>query len=102
MNALLSMFTIHDSKAEAYLQPFFSANIETARREFATAVNKEGQFNRWSEDYSLFYLGQFDQNEGTTTLETSPKHICNAITLKEVVPFGLGGRPPELKETTPR
>lgn len=79
----LTIFTIFDSKAQAYLQPFFSANAETAQREFTTAVNGEGQFNKFAEDYSMFQLGTFDQESGAFILEASPIHICNAITLKQ-------------------
>lgn len=79
----LGIFTIFDSKAEAYLQPFFSAQIATAKREFTKAINGEGQFHEFSEDYALYYLGEFNQEEGIFTLEQQPKHICNAVTLKE-------------------
>ncbi len=78
----LGIFTIFDSKAEAYLQPFFSAQIATAKREFSQAVNGDGSFNKFAEDYALYYLGEFNQHEGTFTLEQQPKHICNAVTLK--------------------
>lgn len=78
----LEIFTIYDSKAQAYLQPFFSLNAETAQREFTKAVNGEGNFSQFAEDYSLHLLGLFDQEEGTFTIETAPVHICNAITLK--------------------
>ncbi len=77
----LTIFSIYDSKAQAYLQPFFSNNVETATREFATAVNGEGQFNRYAGDYSMFLLGTFDQDEGSFVLESAPIHCCNAITL---------------------
>lgn len=79
----LTIFSVYDSKATAYLQPFFSVNVETALREFSTAVNGEGQFNQYAEDYSMFLLGTFDQDEGTFILESAPIHCGNAITLKE-------------------
>lgn len=78
----LDIFTIFDTKANAYLQPFFSINRDTARREFSKAVNGDGQFNQFAEDYSLFHLGNFDQDEGTFELSEAPHHICNAINLK--------------------
>lgn len=78
----LTMFAIYDSKAALYLKPFFSQNTETAIRDFTSAVNTEGQFNEFAEDYSVFLLGEFDQEEGTLRLESAPIHVCNAITLK--------------------
>lgn len=80
----LGIFTIFDCKAESYLQPFFSLNEATARREFSQAVNGDGQFNKHAEDYTLFQLGTFNQEHGNFDLEVTPKHLCNAITLKEI------------------
>lgn len=99
----LTIFSIYDSKAAAYLQPFFSNNVETAKREFTTAVNGEGQFNKFAEDYSMFLLGTFDQDEGKFILELTPLHCVNAITLKEPHELALlpGMEPiPATKETT--
>lgn len=62
---ILKVFAIYDSKAGAFLQPFFSVNVATASREFATAVNSDGHaFSRHSGDYELFLLGEWDQYEG--------------------------------------
>lgn len=59
------VFSIHDSKAEAFIQPFFSATIKTAMREFEQAVNTvDHQFNRFAGDYTLFHLGSFDSSTG--------------------------------------
>ncbi len=110
----LTIFSIFDSKAQAYLQPFFSNNVETAKREFATAVNGEGQFNKYTEDYSMFLLGTFDQDDGTFILESAPIHCANAITLKQIQPFEIATAEPHsitelrdasrkiIKETTPQ
>ncbi len=89
----LEIFTIFDQKANAYLQPFFSNNTDTARREFHKAINQEGQFNSYAEDYSLFYLGAFDQDEGTFDLSDVAQHIVNAITLREI-PYETELHPP--------
>lgn len=95
----LGMFTIFDSKAEAYLQPFFEMTIATAKRKFHQSINSEGTpFNEYTEDYALFYLGEFNQAEGIFALEQTPKHVCNGVTLKDAgeVPLSMVGR-----ETTP-
>ncbi len=89
MNSKLEIFTIFDSKAGAYLQPFFSINVETAKREFSAAVNGEGTFAQFAEDYALFYLGDFDQPEAKFEISTTPIHICNAVTLKTVQDFPM-------------
>ncbi len=61
----LKMFSIYDSKAEAWIQPFFSLATGSAIRSFETAANEEGNdFNRYGADYTLFEVGYFDQHTG--------------------------------------
>lgn len=63
---LCKVFSVYDSKAQAFLQPFFSANGATACRMFERAVNEEGSnFNRYCGDYELFEIGDFDDSSGT-------------------------------------
>lgn len=102
----LGIFSIYDQKAKAYLQPFFSLNEDTATRELTKAVNGDGDFNKFSEDYTLFSLGTFDQNKGEFTLNESQLLVCNAATLKQhyVEPVELALAQPgayEIKENTP-
>lgn len=83
----LIMVVVYDSKAEAYTTPFFSQTAETALREFKHTINNtKGPLALFSEDYSLFILGQFDQDEGTFKIHKSPIHLANAITLKTPTP----------------
>lgn len=84
-NTTASIFSIFDSKAEVFDRPFFSQTIETAKREFSMAINdpKGGNFHKFTEDFALFYFGEFDAMEGKFDLIAAPKHICNAVTLRE-------------------
>lgn len=64
------MFTVFDSAAKAYLEPFSAPSTEFAIREFRAAVNKEGhQFNKFAADYTLFYIGIFDVSTGVITAQ---------------------------------
>ena len=55
------MFVIHDSKANAYLQPWFLTQRAMAQRAFMDCVNdKDHNFGRHPEDYTLFQIGTFD------------------------------------------
>ncbi len=72
---------IYDSKAQAYQTPYYSMNQETAIRPIADAVN-DGlhPLGRNPDHYTLFYLGEFDDNSG----EIKPaerKSVCNCIQL---------------------
>jgi hypothetical protein len=58
---LHSIFTIFDSKASAYLQPFFSINTATAIRAITQALaDPQHNFTKNAEDYHLCSLGTFD------------------------------------------
>lgn len=66
---ILQMFTVFDSKAEAYLPPFTTAARGQAVRSFSDTCNDpEHVFNKHPEDYTLFALGEFDD----TTAEFDP------------------------------
>lgn len=55
------MFSIYDEKAEMYSRPFYAITVGEAIRTFTDAVNSENSpYNRHPEDYTLFSVGQFD------------------------------------------
>lgn len=73
---VLQVFAVFDSKAGAFLQPFFSVNVATATREFASAAQSEGHaFHRHSGDYELFLLGEWDQYEGFVKMFESKQSL---------------------------
>lgn len=52
------IFTIYDSKAHAYLPPFFLPEAGMAVRVFSDCVNdKSHQFSKHPGDYTLFQIG---------------------------------------------
>lgn len=59
----MQIFTVYDSAAGAYLQPFFAPTIEFAIRQFRQAVNApDHHFGKFPDDFTLFSLGSFDQS----------------------------------------
>lgn len=80
------VFSVYDSAAGRYLQPFFAETIEVALRMFRTVVNKpEHQFNRFPEDYVLFHLGSFNASSGMLTPLVAPHSLGVAITFLDRV-----------------
>ena len=78
----MKIFTIYDSKATAYLQPFFSKTEQTAVRDVTTIVNEpNSNFNLHAEDFSLFTIGKYDEDSGKITAK-NPEHIVNLIALR--------------------
>lgn len=96
MNSV-GVFTIYDSKGDVYTLPSFSQNIETARREFRTQINSPdaGYLYEYAEDYTLFYLGEYDRTTGEHILN-SQKSVVNALKLKDTEKLNFS-----TKETTP-
>lgn len=61
----MQMFAILDAVAQHHTQPFCSTNSATASREFANTINEKGtKFFTNPEDYSLYHIGQYDQDTG--------------------------------------
>lgn len=77
---MIEGFTVYDSAAARYLDPFFAPTIEFAIRGFRQAVNKEGhQFHEFPEDYTLFHVGSFDPEKGIFVPQ-EPRSLGVAIT----------------------
>ena len=59
------MYTIYDSKAEAYHDIFIAPTKAVALRSFATAAQDENsQFHHYAEDFTLFEIGTWDDQAG--------------------------------------
>lgn len=70
------IFSVYDKKAEAFLQPFFSQTTGTAVRAImGTLRDEEHIFAKFSEDYKLFALGEFDDEVGQLTEFESKRNL---------------------------
>lgn len=80
----LGCFTIWDKKAEAGVTPFFAANTAVAMRDFKSACNDVTHaFYRNPEDYSLWFVGTFDQGNKKLKAE-DVVCVAEALAMKEV------------------
>lgn len=76
-------FTVWDRKAECAVTPFFSQNEAVALRDFRSACNtEEHAFFRNPEDYSLWYVGSFNQ-EDRKLVDGDTRMVAEAFNLKE-------------------
>lgn len=58
---LHKVFSIHDSKADAFLLPFMLPRLEMAQRTFGDCINSaDHQFGAHPDDYTLFEVGTWD------------------------------------------
>lgn len=73
------VFAVFDSKAEGYLQPFFSFTAGQATRMFSDAVQDSGhQFHKHAADYTLFQIGEYEDATGTL-VETPRVSLGSAL-----------------------
>lgn len=77
---ILKVFAVRDTKACAFLQPFFSNSVGSALRAFGDAVNEKGSpFNKHPEDYLIYHIGSYDDSLGALVPEPdSVLHLLGA------------------------
>lgn len=76
----LKMFTVFDSKAEAYLPPFYMQSTGQALRSFEDTCNDETHaFHKHPADYTLFELGVWDDENCQFSLHDANVNLGNAI-----------------------
>lgn len=74
------IFTVYDSAAARFLEPFFAPTVEFAIRGFRQAVNTpDHQFNTFPADYTLFHIGEFNPETGEIAAH-EPHSLGVAIT----------------------
>lgn len=79
----MNIYSIYDSKAEAYLQPFFAKNHAVAMRMLENATrDPSSDFHNHSEDYTLFCVGEWDERDGNLFNHDANISLANAIELK--------------------
>ncbi|AXL15417.1 nonstructural protein [Microviridae sp.] len=86
----MKMYTIYDSKAEAYMKPFYARTRGEAIRSCEQAANDpESQFFSYAEDYVLFEIGEFSELTGELTTKTGEA----VIKMNELQKMAYDGQP---------
>lgn len=81
---IIKIFTVFDSKAEAYLPPFSFGQVGEAIRSFLDAAGApDHKFNTHAEDYTLYHLGTFDDSQGIFELLPQPELIGRADIMRK-------------------
>lgn len=84
---LVKVFGIYDSKAEAYLPPFFMKSKGEAIRAITAHVSDpQHNFCKYAEDFTLFELGSWDDSTGVFTLLNAPHSLGVLLEFKRVDP----------------
>lgn len=78
-------FAIYDEKSEAYMQPFPNQTKGSAIRSFGdTVADEKSSLHVHPEDYSLVYLGKYDDHTGKYEQPEVPEVIAKAKDFVEV------------------
>ena len=82
----MRIFTVYDTKAAIYGQPFYAVTDGIALRMFSDAVNNsapDNALNRYPEDFTLYYIGEFDDATGSVTGNLTPMFVANGTVVKQ-------------------
>lgn len=80
----MKLYSIKD-KGAGFTQIFLAPNNYSAQRMLTDTVNapQPSLITQYPGDFSLYYLGDLDQDTGVITAET--KFICEAVNVKKVL-----------------
>jgi len=75
----MKMYAVYDSKAEVHSAPFVVRTKGEAIRSFQEAANnKESHIGKYPEDYALFEIAEWNDENGVVTPHKAPIHIGGA------------------------
>lgn len=95
----LKVFTVYDSKADAYLPPMFLPTKGLAIRSFSDAANSEGHnFHKYAGDFTLFEIGEYDDSNAMVTLLESKVNLGTALEHSDTHKETLRTLPPMEKQ----
>lgn len=78
------IYSIRDSKSEAYGLPFYQHTHGEAERSFAKlASDSQSTVNQFPEDFDLYYIGNYNDQTGTIAALDTPQHIQKAVNIKQ-------------------
>lgn len=86
---LIRAYSIFDSKALVYHQPFFAPTNGAAVRMLAdTANDLSTSIGRHPSDYVLYCVGQYNDQNGEMKPFSPREHVVDAIALVTIKPTG--------------
>lgn len=82
----LLAFAVFDSKAEAFLRPFFAETEGLALRSFTDAVqDPQSPMSKHTADYTLYRVGEYDQVTGILSSPVGlPAVVVHGVAVKEL------------------
>lgn len=92
---MMHVFSIYDTKAEAYNLPFFKKTLGLAVRDFEEASNDpDSPFAKHAADFVLFYIADFDEQKGVfhnVTAQNMGTALSYRKSVQEALPLRKSG-----------
>lgn len=77
---LHKMHCVYDSAAHAFLPPFFTQTTDQAIRAFRDLANdKNHNFGRYPSDYTLFFVGDWEDADASFVCPATPVSLGKAL-----------------------
>lgn len=81
--AKLQLLAVKDRQLNAFMRPFAAQTIGQAIRSFRDETNNaQSEINKHPEDYELYHLGEFEEENGVI-IGITPKQVALATNLIE-------------------
>lgn len=72
----MKMYTVYDSKIQAYDKPFVLRNMAEATRAWSQAVNDpQTMMSKYPADYVLYEIAEWDDTTGKIKTYDAPKSV---------------------------
>jgi len=83
----IQIFAIYDKKGISFGLPYYALQKGQAIRGFTDAVNDPSSpYNKHPEDFTLFHLGEFNDQTGKIEPLSQPQPLEEALSVKENKP----------------
>lgn len=77
---IFQVVAVYDVKARAFAPPFVVSHLDLALRALKdVANNPEHQVGRYPEDFTLYHLGSFDDENANFTLLEQKRNLATAV-----------------------
>lgn len=73
---IVQAYSLFDSKAKLFSQPFFALNDAVAKRMCHASAQGDSALAKNPEDYSLFHIGEFDDDKGLLFPAGQNVNVC--------------------------
>lgn len=80
------LFSIYDKKALMFQHPYCHLNIGSAIRQFGDLVQSTNNVAKHADDYALYHIGYFNDEDTVLTSENPIKLIAQASEFSPVTP----------------